>query len=1030
MSLSVTNPSYDRVYPMYAWRDNNVRLVLTQGEGATTLDGTAARIKAPRFQLRDDQGVMDLSGSPVISLALTRPDKSEDLLACTIIDATNGIISCPITASATAIAGQAVGEIRLSSTNGTIKFFGVHALIYDGVSNSAAAQSTQFSALVDALQKVATVDPDGSNTVALDSAIVENGTNPVASGVIKEYLEDDYLGFLTARFSRFKYAHETHSSTYDAETNPVDVYDDSSLEGVYIDNATELGTFYFIKNANSVRVGFLLCSNAGSSSYGATQIALYYSGAFLYRHKHSNSGEWDEWTSIELQKNKDSYNGEDTTFYGVSNDENKYPSSKSLYRFISDNAQTIVDIYKTIFDAAICNYRDVVPSQSETFSIYNDKVGTYLGNTSYTTEYDYTYVPNSVGDDKDLPNYKTISLPSDSYSITTTDTEAMTFKTEYVSGNTHTFWNLIPNRNYTYIVYKSDGSILDYGLVRATGQVRMINGSCGETDSYGGRPFNIRDLGGWSCDGGKIKYGKIFRGGELKGGIFESGTYVPKINVTNSQIKFFKDELGIRDEIDLRSDDEATAGGLQTPLGVGVDYLHIAFPFAHRAVLEDDSSSVAARATVIKRIAKDIKENRPVYIHCRQGADRTGIVCTFIEAICGVSQSDIDRDYELTSFARDYGVAGGSRIVRMRNQTESVLGRHKDFVTAVSSLEGSSFNNKIVRLLLRSGVTIDEINDIRFGLIDGSPSKLTNPYGDVSVSKTLSHVFIDNTSTSVVKYQPFEAVLTVEDMYDLSSVTLTMGGSNAASYYSNGRISIPVVTGNIVIVAEATQFEIVSEDMLKGNSVTRGKIHQNAVGTDEIENGKVTPSKLSFTAEKCVISDDIDSCVDDETVYQVRTTDANGVTGRHTVICVPATYQRTQYLFAQEGGIQFRKSLYNDDTWGSWSAWSKLITEDNVSTMVTNNTPKVMSVSIPTSGWSNNEYDITSLMPPSANANTRVDVSIGASVQEQLVADGCGGIYASTDTSNSITTFTLHAMYNKPTANITVQLTLTQLVSV
>ena len=192
MSLTVTNPSYDRVYTMYAWRDNNNRLVLTQGEGATTLDGTVTRIKAPRFQLRDDQGVMNLSGSPVISLALTRPDKSEDLLACTIIDAANGIVSCPITASATAIAGQAVGEIRLSSTNGTIKFFGVHALIYDGVSNSAAAQSTQFSALVDALQKVATVDPDGSNTVTLDSAIVENGTNPVASGVIYDYLNGNF----------------------------------------------------------------------------------------------------------------------------------------------------------------------------------------------------------------------------------------------------------------------------------------------------------------------------------------------------------------------------------------------------------------------------------------------------------------------------------------------------------------------------------------------------------------------------------------------------------------------------------------------------------------------------------------------------------------------------------------------------------------------------------------------------------------------------------------------------------------------
>ena len=31
----------------------------------------------------------------------------------------------------------------------------------------------------------------------------------------------------------------------------------------------------------------------------------------------------------------------------------------------------------------------------------------------------------------------------------------------------------------------------------------------------GGKPFNIRDLGGKKCDGGETKYGIIYRGAEL-----------------------------------------------------------------------------------------------------------------------------------------------------------------------------------------------------------------------------------------------------------------------------------------------------------------------------------------------------------------------------------------------------------------------------------------------------------------------------------------------------------------------------------
>lgn len=191
MSVSIDNPSYDKVYQIYAWRDNNVRLVLTQGEGATTLDDSesdisVSRIKAPKFQLKDERGNIDLSGCNV-SLALTRPNGSSDLLECIIDNAPSGTISCPITTSATEFHGHATGEIVVRTENGILKFYGIYANIYKGTSDDAAAQSTQFSALTSALRKVLALDEYGYAT--MDDIIVENGTNPVASGVIYEALE-------------------------------------------------------------------------------------------------------------------------------------------------------------------------------------------------------------------------------------------------------------------------------------------------------------------------------------------------------------------------------------------------------------------------------------------------------------------------------------------------------------------------------------------------------------------------------------------------------------------------------------------------------------------------------------------------------------------------------------------------------------------------------------------------------------------------------------------------------------------------
>lgn len=847
---------------MYAWRDNNNRLVLTQGEGATTLDGTVTRIKAPRFQLRDDQGVMNLSGSPVISLALTRPDKSEDLLACTIIDAANGIVSCPITASATAIAGQAVGEIWVSSTNGTIKFYGIHALIYKGVSDSAAAQSTQFSALIEALQQVGLVISGGSegtvalDTViqhngtkpvasgviydfvtaltALDSSITDNGTKPVASGTLKNYLEGSFQDYLVARFTKRIYAHETHSSGYDANTNPVDNYSDG---GVYIDEALDPSTIYIIKNTNGAHIGTLLCAHANGYNR-TTQIALYSDGRFQYRYRHNTSGVWDEWENIA----RDS----------------------------------------TVFDAVVRNYQDVTPDI--TFDIHNTAIATYLTESAVYSpnDYDVTKVPTSLsGTPYDTPNATTIDLPTGSSKVILYDTVAKTEQVISVSGSTYTITNLIPNRVYAYTVRNSSGTMLSYGTVKATGHIRMIDG--------GGNTFNIRDLGGWTCDGGKTKYGLIYRGAELNGAV----------SLNSSQVDFFKNVLGIRDEIDLRNPTSTGVGS--GALGLGVDYVNIYTNYSPYALQDLYRQE---RVDIIKRIAKNIKEKKVTYIHCSAGADRTAIICTFIEAICGVSQNDIDRDYELTAFAYD---TSNSRLsTRTRNNTW--LNGHRIMINGdgtesysypyINNMEGSSFQDKIVRFLLRSGVTIDELNDIRFGLIDGNPSKLTNPYGTVTVTSTLSNVVIDNPATTITKYQPYEATLTAEDLYKITSLSITMGGVDASSYYSNGKLSIPIVTGNIVITATGT---------LLDNQIV------------------------------------------------------------------------------------------------------------------------VFSHTLTSSGWnSNNEQTITLPSSYTVTSDVIADTEIGSTAYNQLCADGCGGIYISSERSGSTLTLTAHALNNKPTANVTIQVTLTK----
>lgn len=345
-----------------------------------------------------------------------------------------------------------------------------------------------------------------------------------------------------------------------------------------------------------------------------------------------------------------------------------------------------------------------------TYAQTNEMAAAYLAEVNYNPS-DYTdskissYASAATSYRKDRSKGVTIRVPSSG--ILMLCDVGGTISTEVTAGS-YTIYNLTPESIASYIIRNSSDQIVSAGLLKPTGTLRMING--------GGNTFNIRDLGGWACDGGKLDYGKIFRGCELNGDNYH-------ITLTDEQKYLFTDFLGIRDEIDLRGNsevdgDDQTYGTdddiTSSALGDSVDYVR--YPIVAYANGMNLSNAVytANYANLIKQIASDLSAGRPMYIHCMQGADRTGTICALIEGICGVSQSDIDMDYELTTFA--------GQGTRRRSGSD-----YKGMIELINSFEGETFRDKILYYMLNAGVTIDEINTIRRCLINGTPTDLVEP---------------------------------------------------------------------------------------------------------------------------------------------------------------------------------------------------------------------------------------------------------------------------------------------------------------
>lgn len=272
-----------------------------------------------------------------------------------------------------------------------------------------------------------------------------------------------------------------------------------------------------------------------------------------------------------------------------------------------------------------------------------------------------------------------------------------------------------------------------------------------------------------------------------------------------------------------------------------------------------------------------------------------------------MSQSDIDKDYELTTF---YSGSDTNENARRRNEAE-----WSGLISALNAKSGSTFRDKCVTFAAELGFTAEEINAYRKAMIDGTPSTVTPSVSTFTVTNAIEGAASDNSAAEATQYQPYEAVISAQsgkainsvsvkmggvditadvwrgdetELYrkvkfnlvncftdnvqlrvidgqsfganispdagyelDGATVSITMGGTDVSIYYSGGKIAIPRVTGNLVITISAVESGIVASNILTDSFKVDG-VSYSAVG---YENNK----RLSTSSG--VVKDNTGSCV-------------------------------------------------------------------------------------------------------------------------------------------------------------------------
>lgn len=410
-----------------------------------------------------------------------------------------------------------------------------------------------------------------------------------------------------------------------------------------------------------------------------------------------------------------------------------------------------------------------------------EAVRNYLANVTYDpSDYSTSQIANYAPATAVVSNYKPIG--------------------QAAGGVTH--YNEVPN---VLTPFASGGKA---GILKPLDALRWIRTSSGAT------AWNVRDLGGWPCDGGTVKYGLLFRGGKLAA----------------ADRAVLVGELGIQHDLDLRGREGGGPGDepemTASPLGSDVWYTRTQ-QFAWYSL-----TPVATWQTYLRCVIDAVTHREPVYFHCTAGADRTGTLACVLEGILGMNQSDIDKDYELTCF---YSGTGTDNEARRRNETDWT-----GLINAINAVPGDSFREKCVHFAVGTcGMSMADINAFRAAMTNGTPETL---HWYQPITTTLTDCTISNSSVQIEYGEAYTATITPDTGKEMDTITVMMGGVDiTASAVSSTTISIEKVTGAVTITATASVPSVTYTIILNLTNVASSN------SKDTISEGKTYTTTLSPT---------------------------------------------------------------------------------------------------------------------------------------------------------------------------------------
>ena len=135
------------------------------------------------------------------------------------------------------------------------------------------------------------------------------------------------------------------------------------------------------------------------------------------------------------------------------------------------------------------------------------------------------------------------------------------------------------------------------------------------------------------------------------------------------------------------------------------------------------------------------------------------------------------------------------------NNPATSVYENSSYIATITEKDGYALGNVNV-VMNGADITPDVVSDI-------SDVVIPEPSEVYSISYNLSNCTSDNTSSTAIFGNSYSTTIIMNSGYELMNISITMGGvnvTNSVYTYQNGNavINIPSVTGNVVIIAQAT----------------------------------------------------------------------------------------------------------------------------------------------------------------------------------------------------------------------------------